>query len=59
MCRRVQCSSCGKPGYVGCGAHVEQVLADVPREDRCQCRENRGREGGGGVGALLRRLLRI
>ncbi len=39
MCRRVTCDRCGKPTYAGCGAHVEQVLADVPRERRCQCRD--------------------
>lgn len=38
MCRRVQCSDCDKPTYAGCGAHVEQVLAAVPREERCVCR---------------------
>ena len=27
MCRRVTCSLCGKPSFAGCGAHVEQVLA--------------------------------
>ena len=41
MCRRVTCSSCGKPTFAGCGMHVEQVLGDVPREERCQCREKR------------------
>ena len=39
MCRRVQCEKCGKPTYAGCGAHIEQVLGDVPRADRCRCRE--------------------
>ena len=39
MCRRVQCSRCKKPTFAGCGAHVEQVLADVPAESRCRCRE--------------------
>lgn len=39
MCRRVTCSSCGKPSFAGCGRHVEQVLADVPRDQRCRCRE--------------------
>jgi hypothetical protein len=39
MCRRVECSKCGRPTYAGCGAHVEQVLGDVPRADRCRCRE--------------------
>jgi hypothetical protein len=39
MCRRVQCAQCGKPTYAGCGAHIEQVLGDVPRDQRCRCRE--------------------
>ncbi len=39
MCRRVQCSACGKPTFAGCGMHVEQVLGDVPAEHRCRCRE--------------------
>jgi hypothetical protein len=37
MCQRVTCEKCGKPSYVGCGDHVEQVLGDVPPEKRCQC----------------------
>lgn len=39
MCRRVDCTQCGKPTYAGCGAHVEQVLAGVAPENRCRCRE--------------------
>ncbi|HMI89272.1 MAG TPA: hypothetical protein VK550_34580 [Polyangiaceae bacterium] len=39
MCRRVQCESCGKPTYAGCGMHIEQVLAGVPVEERCHCRD--------------------
>jgi hypothetical protein len=39
MCRRVNCTKCGRPTYAGCGAHVEQVLADVPTAERCRCRE--------------------
>jgi hypothetical protein len=41
MCTRVNCRDCGKPSFVGCGRHVEQVLGDVPREERCRCREER------------------
>lgn len=41
MCQRVKCSSCGKPSFVGCGRHVEQVLADVPAAERCRCREEK------------------
>jgi hypothetical protein len=39
MCRRVTCARCGKPTFAGCGAHVEQVLGDVPRDQRCKCDE--------------------
>jgi hypothetical protein len=58
MCRRIQCSSCGKPTYAGCGMHVEQVLGDVPKEDRCRCREEsrKGRPEGSERPSLLRRL---
>ena len=38
MCSRIQCEKCGKPSFVGCGMHVEQVLGDVPPADRCACR---------------------
>jgi hypothetical protein len=52
MCRRVDCPSCGRPTYAGCGLHIEQVLGDVPPVDRCRCREqksgsqNNGQDGG-------------
>ena len=45
MCRRVDCPKCGRPTYAGCGAHIEQVLGDVPPAARCRCRE-RGRPRG-------------
>ena len=41
MCRRIDCSKCGRPSYAGCGAHVDQVLSDVPPAARCRCREER------------------
>jgi hypothetical protein len=37
MCVRVQCTSCGKPTWAGCGQHIEQALAGVPLDKRCQC----------------------
>lgn len=37
MCRRITCRQCGKPSFTGCGQHVEQVLGDVPRSQRCTC----------------------
>lgn len=48
MCRRVQCSKCNQPTYAGCGAHIEQVLGDVPPDKRCKCREARAASGEGG-----------
>lgn len=53
MCRRVTCEKCGKPTFAGCGAHVEMVLGDVPKDQRCQCREaisTSGSAGGEGAG---------
>lgn len=41
MCRRVDCGSCHKPTFAGCGAHVEQVLGNVAPADRCRCREDK------------------
>jgi len=43
MCSRTTCSTCGKPDWSGCGAHVEQVLGDVPAAKRCRCRETGAR----------------
>jgi len=37
MCRRVECRTCQRPTYAGCGAHIEQVLGDVEPSARCQC----------------------
>ena len=59
MCRRVQCSKCSKPSWAGCGAHVESVLGDVPKNQRCQCKSGggmpRAKKSGGG---LFSRLLK-
>ena len=38
MCQRTTCRGCGKPTFAGCGMHVEQVLGDVPKSQRCTCR---------------------
>ena len=37
MCTAVTCAACGRPSYVGCGEHVEQVLGGVPADERCRC----------------------
>jgi hypothetical protein len=38
MCKAIVCPTCHRPGWSGCGAHVEQVLGHVAPEKRCQCR---------------------
>jgi hypothetical protein len=53
MCQRATCKTCGKATYRGCGNHVEQVLAGVPRSQRCQCGPGERNTRGG----LLARLL--
>jgi hypothetical protein len=40
MCHKATCKKCSKPTWKGCGNHVEQALADVPKNHRCTCREN-------------------
>ncbi|WP_423463144.1 hypothetical protein ACO229_25325 [Promicromonospora sp. MS192] len=35
MCRAVTCRTCGRTTWAGCGQHVDQVMANVPRADRC------------------------
>ncbi len=68
MCRRVTCKSCGKPSWAGCGAHIEQVLGDVPKAQRCQCREKGAQRASsppasgatpapGGIGAFFKKIL--
>lgn len=36
MCYPVTCPTCGKTTWAGCGQHIEQALAGVPAEQRCQ-----------------------
>jgi hypothetical protein len=55
MCQRVKCSGCGKPTFIGCGRHVEEVLGDVPRENRCKCHDDKKLEGRAS-GSLFERL---
>lgn len=61
MCRRVECSKCGRPTFAGCGAHVEQVLGNVPLAARCRCREEHAKNPDATVAAeprsWARRLL--
>src|SRR5699024_6653716 len=37
MCHAVTCERCGKITWAGCGEHIEEALAGVPQQQRCQC----------------------
>ncbi len=57
MCSPVTCSTCGKPGWRGCGMHVEQILGHVPKDQRCRCREQPAAGKSGEAKGFLDRLL--
>ena len=56
MCRRIECPRCKKPSFAGCGMHVEQVLGDVPKHERCSCH---AKDEGASEPSLLRRMFRF
>lgn len=35
MCRATTCRKCGKTTWAGCGQHVDQVMRNVPKAQRC------------------------
>jgi hypothetical protein len=37
MCSPVVCDRCKKVTWSGCGLHVDEVMANVPREQQCTC----------------------
>lgn len=45
MCRQVTCKKCGKPTWAGCGNHIEQALAGVPKSKRCHGHEDEPSQG--------------
>jgi hypothetical protein len=54
MCRPVTCKVCGKTTWAGCGQHVDQVMAGVPRADRCSGHSDAEKAAAGGVSFLSR-----
>lgn len=58
MCQRVTCNTCNRPTFAGCGMHIESVLRDVPKEQRCKCREEaqKGSQNSASSGGLLGKL---
>lgn len=57
MCSKTKCKVCAKPTWRGCGNHIEQALAGVPKNQRCTCDKSAGAPAGASVGGLLARLL--
>jgi hypothetical protein len=53
MCRPATCKTCGKTTWAGCGQHVDQVMAGVPRGNRCPGHPN---EQSSGSSSILGRL---
>lgn len=37
MCSPAPCQTCGKTTWQGCGEHVDQVMAHVPKDQQCTC----------------------
>ncbi len=40
MCHKTTCKTCQKPTWRGCGNHIEQALAGVPKAQRCTCAQD-------------------
>lgn len=55
MCRQVTCKTCGKTTWAGCGMHVDEVRAGVPRRDRCDGHEKQAAAEGGFFSRLFGR----
>lgn len=49
MCRAVTCKKCNKTTWSGCGQHIDQVMRNVPKADRCT-----GHESGPSTGFFAR-----
>ncbi|MFA7323736.1 MAG: hypothetical protein WC005_05185 [Candidatus Nanopelagicales bacterium] len=58
MCQQATCRNCGKRTWTGCGAHVDQVMRGVPKNERCTCtaaQKAAARSQGGFLSRLLGR----
>lgn len=58
MCRAVRCGKCGKTTWAGCGAHVDQVMGPVPKDQRCVCKETASADKGGSEPGFLARFFK-
>ncbi len=61
MCSPANCRTCSKTTWSGCGQHVQQVMANVPKARQCTCTEQdhqaaRAAKSASGGGSLLDRF---
>lgn len=56
MCRAVTCKRCGKTTWAGCGQHVDDVMKNVPNQDRCTCADQQASSAQGQGGGVFGRL---
>lgn len=57
MCHKATCKKCRKATWRGCGNHIEQALAGVPKGERCACGQVSPSADGALGSGLLARLL--
>lgn len=57
MCRPATCSVCGLTTWAGCGRHVDDVMANVPRARRCPGHSDAERAAATSSPRFLDRLL--
>ena len=56
MCRAVNCKSCNKTTWAGCGNHVDAIMANVPASSRCGCDRNAPKDAAPASGGWFSRL---
>jgi len=56
MCRPVTCKTCGKTTWAGSGQHVEQVMAAVPKSNRCAGHQREAGTSGGSSSSFFSRI---
>ncbi len=56
MCRPVNCKTCGKTTWAGCGSHVAEVRRSVPAQQWCggHDKAETSASSGGGLWSRLR-----
>lgn len=45
MCQPVDCTTCGKTTWAGCGEHVDDVMRGIPATERCSGHQEDPRTG--------------